>query len=325
MSDVVKLYKNKEWLDEQINVLGKTQAQVAKECGVGHTTISYWINNNYREYVKDYQKEYNRKNKEVISKTRSIYYENNRVTILEKCHMYYEENKENVKINTREYAEKNKDAIRIKSKLYRNKHAKDIKQNKISYYNKNRNEINKKCREYNLKIKIGAFNVLGGCECEICGDKNIKHLTIDHINENGNLERKKGLSGSKLNNAIIKGELSEEQLSNLRVLCFNHNCSRSRGYLDPSMENLINKRKRYSKKLWAEAFNFFGPCPCGVSELKFLTISHVHNDGAERRKNGEKDSSNLLAEFRKLGWPESLKEDYCLECFNCNCSRGNRE
>ncbi len=40
----LKPYKNKEWLENQINVLGKTQAQVAKECGVTSMTIYYWLN-----------------------------------------------------------------------------------------------------------------------------------------------------------------------------------------------------------------------------------------------------------------------------------------
>lgn len=80
--------------------------------------------------------------------------------------------------------------------------------------------------------------------------------------------------------------------------------------------------QNYNIKIWEEAFLFFGPCRfCGQKDLQFLSISHIRNDGAEKRRNGETTGVGLLKKFRKMGWPESLKEDYCLECFNCNCSK----
>jgi hypothetical protein len=89
----------------------------------------------------------------------------------------------------------------------------------------------------------------------------------------------------------------------------------------PLMEQ--SKDQKFRTKLHKEAFSFFGPCKtCGNNNLIYLTISHIHNDGAERRRNGEeRGGAKLLQKFRNLGWPESLKEDFCLECFNCNCSR----
>jgi hypothetical protein len=49
--------------------------------------------------------------------------------------------------------------------------------------------------------------------------------------------------------------------------------------------------------------------------------SYIKN--TERRRNGEGRGIRLLVDFRRQGWPESLKEDFCLECFNCNCGRAN--
>ena len=158
----------------------------------------------------------------------------------------------------------------------------------------------------------------GKPKCERCGITDLKLLTIDHIDESGYLDKKSGIT--HLYRSIVNGNYPKEKLSNLRVLCYNHNLSGPRKYLDLSYEKQ-NYHKRDETKLWKEAFNFFGGCKCGITDIKFLTISHIHNDGAERRKNGEPSATDLIRKFRKMEWPEKLKKDYCLECFNCNCSR----
>lgn len=243
-ADVLKPYKDKVWLDEQINVLGKTQSQVAKECGVSRHSIRRV---RFSESIREYGKEYRNKNKEILAR-------------------------------------------------------------------------NQKQKRLDLKIEI--LNKIGRGKCAICGDKNLAHLTIDHINGNGSLERKKYGKGFNFYFAIKKGRV--KNLDNLRVLCWNHNDETMKKYLDVPYEKQTDQQRNHTK-LWHEAYNFFGPCHCGVSELKFLTLSHIHNDGAKRKRNGEGHSFEVFRTFRFLGWPESLKEDHCLECFNCNCSRGNRE
>jgi len=190
-------------------------------------------------------------------------------------------------------------------------------------YLKNYHEINgeflrRYSREHLKDLRIQALNIIGGCHCVVCGDSNVNHLTIDHINNNGNIDRRNGLRSSQIIHRIVDGEYRD--LENLRVLCHNHNFSRFREYLDLKSEEQKPKQ-RYQTKIWKAAFEFFGPCPCGETELKFLTVSHIHNDGAERRRNGERSGSDLLADFRKMGWPEDLKEDFCLECCNCNFER----
>src|SRR6266567_1162283 len=42
-------------------------------------------------------------------------------------------------------------------------------------------------RRYYVKRKQQWIDALGGC-CKMCGDKDIRHLTIDHINNDGHLE-----------------------------------------------------------------------------------------------------------------------------------------
>lgn len=169
-------------------------------------------------------------------------------------------------------------------------------------------------------LKVQAFNILGGCKCSICGDEELSHLTIDHIDETGYIDRKSGFFGVKLLNAIILKEYPKEKLSNLRILCWNCNCERIRQYLDIPYENQ-NYGQRRRTKIRKEAYEFFGPCKsCGDSNLKHLTLSHINNNGAEEKRKGY-SGNHLLQQFKKLGWPQSLKQDYCLECWNCNCSR----
>jgi len=210
------------------------------------------------------------------------------------------------KIRRKKYYDKTRTASILYSKNYRILHEEETKRSR---------------KEFNLKLKISAFNKIGGPRCIICGDQNISHLTIDHIDSTGNLDKKNGLYSGKLYAAIVSRYYKNTE--NLRVLCYNHNCSRSRDYLDIPREKQ-NVYQRYRTKLWKEAFDFFGPCSCGISELRFLTMSHIHNDGGEQRRLGNHPRSGigLIKRFRKLGWPQSIKEDFCLECWNCNCGRG---
>jgi len=260
-------YRDKEWLKEQIEVLGKSYAQIGRECGVCYTTISYWYD--------DSQKQYRQNNKEHFNNYFKIYRKNN---------------KERLKGHARKYARNNSEAI------------------------------SKRRREYTQNIKKAAFEVLGGCKCQLCDITDTDLLTIDHIDSAGYLDEKSGFGGRKLYISVARGTYPKEKLSNLRVLCWNHNDGRQKEYLDipPELQTTIQK---YYTRLWNQAFSLFGGCPCEITELKFLQVSHKNDDGNKKRKKGEHTGVRLLMDFNKIGWPKSLKEDYCLECANCNCGR----
>lgn len=184
-----------------------------------------------------------------------------------------------------------------------------------------KNRIKKK--EYDIKyrndLRNKFFEILGS-ECSVCKNNDKKFLTFDHIHNNGAEKRKIwGNNRGEIVDFKKRGWPADEIKDNFRVLCYNHNCSASRGYLNETLST--SKYKRYRKKLWEQAYEFFGPCSCGQKNVQFLTISHIHNDGAKRRRNGEKRAADLLSQFRRKGWSESLKEDFCLECYNCNCGR----
>lgn len=60
---------------------------------------------------------------------------------------------------------------------------------------------------------------------------------------------------------------------------------------------------------------------CGLDDLRFLTIDHVHNDGNYHRKLNTGKSKNgytILLDIQKQGFP---KDRYRAACYNCNCAR----
>jgi len=348
-ADVSKSYKNKEWLDEQINVLGKSQVLIAEECGVSQSTINSWLKKRnvnklqtfenkdktrerqkeyQREYQREYRKEYQKRNNKLKSGIKSYLYKDqmwlkNQIDVLGKSQIqvarecgvsssticiwlngkegynenkrkYYVKNKERLLIKAKKYRENNKEQIRRNNKKYAESHKEILKIKNRDKYIKNFCVISKKGKIARLELKKRAINELGG-KCEICGEARTEFLTIDHIDLSGGSDRKNNhMSGRSLYVAIINKKY--QRLDNLRVLCYNHNCSWQREYIDLSYDEQTYYQ-RYNLKLWLRAYEFFGPCPCGQSELKFLTISHIRNDGAERRKKRGVEGDRITKEI----------------------------
>ena len=75
-------------------------------------------------------------------------------------------------------------------------------------------------RRRRKKVKRRVIDMYGG-QCACCSEKNIGFLTIDHINGDGQADRK------RLKAANIYGVLVNTPLrSDLRVLCYNCNLGR---------------------------------------------------------------------------------------------------
>lgn len=75
---------------------------------------------------------------------------------------------------------------------------------------------------------------------------------------------------------------------------------------------------RYEQRLKREVIaRYGGKCECcGESEMAFLTIDHVFNNGAQHRK--EMGSARVYNYLKRNGYP---REGYRVLCFNCNCGR----
>jgi hypothetical protein len=76
-------------------------------------------------------------------------------------------------------------------------------------------------KRYCNKIRKTVIEHYGN-KCECCGEDTYQFLTVDHINNNGNKERKK-FNGSR---NILINIIRNNFPSGYRILCFNCNCGR---------------------------------------------------------------------------------------------------
>lgn len=74
-----------------------------------------------------------------------------------------------------------------------------------------------------LKRKVNALRLLGG-KCVVCGETDIRILTINHINGGGNKERAVGngnqRGGQSYYRALLNGKVDKTKLD---LRCYNHN------------------------------------------------------------------------------------------------------
>lgn len=82
------------------------------------------------------------------------------------------------------------------------------------------------------------------------------------------------------------------------------------------------KSARLRGRLRSEAFEAYGGyrCACcGETEPVFLSIDHIHNDGAEQRRRGDygRNGTSFYHWLRKNGYPAG----YQVLCLNCNIGK----
>jgi len=259
-----------------------------------------------KEKKREYDKQYRSKNKQKIKKVKKD---------------YYEENKENICSKAKEWVKENREIVREKRReLYWKDQEGNIKKSQ-EYYAQNRDVSLARRKKSQIILREEMFSIIGNKCCE-CGELNKSFLTLDHKNGGGRADREE--RGGPI--GIIKrlkalGWPKDYIEESYQILCYNHNCGKRRFYLIDLPENL-NYYQKKAKRLWQEAFDFFGPCEmCGITDLRFLTIDHINGGGAKIRLNGGQFGVGLIKEFKKMGWPESLKENYRFLCYNHNCAK----
>lgn len=242
----------------------------------------------------------------------------------QKKKQYYELNKQKILLVKQEYRKRNSEKIRDRYKNWREL---------------NHDELSKQKSSYRLSIINTTLELLGSI-CVLCGESNKEFLTIDHLNQDGNEDRKKFHNSIGWKKRILTGELNKE---NYRVLC--HNCNNSI-YIDHPIHHLKNntesgiiskciycnelknkslfnrngcldcKRKK-NKLIKINCFQLLGnKCACcGESELNKLTVDHIDNDGANRRK----DDKSGVDFYRKILNGKIMNVQ--LLCWNCNYSK----
>lgn len=79
-------------------------------------------------------------------------------------------------------------------------------------------------REYKMRCRKTVFDHYGR-KCNCCGEINEKFLTIDHVNNDGNLDKTpsgKKITGSDLCLKIIRENFPDTY----QILCYNCNCGK---------------------------------------------------------------------------------------------------
>ena len=124
--------------------------------------------------------------------------------------IHYEENKDEINKQRREYSKRPEvqKRIRKQDKEWRNNHKEKIMElNKV---------YSKRYRDKNRELVFNHY----GKECVCCGEKELKFLSIDHINGNGTKHRKEIYRN--INPWLVKNNYPE----GFQVLCFNCNWGR---------------------------------------------------------------------------------------------------
>jgi hypothetical protein len=163
-------------------------------------------------------------------------------------------------------------------------------------------------------LKSKALNALGDC-CSRCGISDSSVLCIDHVRDDGNVERKSGVVNVTIFRKIIAGDKTPYQ-----CLCFNCNlkksiesyhrlddissrtklcktCQKIHGveYFKNDIRNVDGKyyeckgcTRDRAVTLKRNAFSIFGriACECGIDDIDMLSIDHINEDGYLGRPEG---------------------------------------
>jgi exonuclease VII large subunit len=167
-----------------------------------------WYQKN-KKRIKEVQKKYYQNNKEKVRKMRMEYYYKNRDKQLESMKEYREKNKDKILQLRKDYYSKNKKEINQKSKLYRES-------------NKGRGTIRLYRKRENNYLKFLALQTISKKripECIKCGERDIRILTINHLNGIGMKNRKLEIT-VQFYRRIISGK---RKIDDLDIRCCNCN------------------------------------------------------------------------------------------------------
>lgn len=104
------------------------------------------------------------------------------------------------------------------------KHKNKLRMKSIQYnsWTRNRDRINSRSRETMRQNRVKLINILGGPRCTKCGYcDDWRALTLDHIRDDGNEDRKLHTNSRRLYSFYVRNP--NIAISNLQVLCANCN------------------------------------------------------------------------------------------------------
>lgn len=178
-------------------------------------------------------------------------------------------------------------------------------------------------RRSKLAMKERAMAGYGGAACSCCGERELLFLHMDHIDNNGG-EHRRALQVTSISYSwYIKNNFP----SGFQVLCAN--CHIGKKWRDDCVHRLpfdfqkmtLAERRAYrsvcKRKLAAMAGYGGAQCKCcGETELRFLQMDHINNDGAKHRH--ELGTRAIpYTWFPRNGFPPGFQ----VLCANCNAGK----
>jgi hypothetical protein len=173
-------------------------------------------NNSQRKWSRTYYA----KNKETIIANNKSDYPKNKGKISIHNKKYYQLHRESLLENSKIYRNNNKEVIRIRRKNYHRKYGYNPNTRR-KYYMRNKERIKVQAKNKRLEIKTEVITHYGNgeCKCIRCGFTDIRALSIDHINGNGNQHRKENqyLRGNHVYEWLKKNQFPQ----GYQTLCMN--------------------------------------------------------------------------------------------------------
>jgi len=154
------------------------------------------------------------------------WYKENRELILQRCKRCYQNHKEENREKGRKYYEKHKNDSSFREKQNIKAKAQYQKRKVEGKVQEYQNKVQDKRREYakerRKKIKLQAFEILGGAKCANCGCDTFAFLEINHKNGGGNKESQKRFGkklglGLQICTDIVNGKVDD--ITKYEVLC----------------------------------------------------------------------------------------------------------
>lgn len=173
-------------------------------------------------------------------------------------------------------------------------------------------ECYSKHRNANVRYKALVFRHYGNI-CQCCKEAEPGFLTIDHVHGGGDSHREE-LGTGAIYSWLVKNEFPE----GYRTLCYNCNCASGRKGRLGCPHKIPPQLNTYYWKMKNQVLAQYGKkCHCcSEDNIAFLTIDHIHNNGAAHRKR-DATANNLVHWLIKNGFPKGFQ----VSCYNCNCGR----
>lgn len=178
------------------------------------------------------------KNKQDETKHRKKYYLEHREHIIQKATEWTLEHPDRRLETKRKWNRNNKEKVhQYYFKLKENSPEK-LKTVSRRYREKNPERRKESLRKWRAKLQKTVYEHYGGspCKCNCCGESEYKFLTLDHINNDGWKDKKKGLVSTRLWKWIIDNNFPKE----FQILCANCNFGKSRnGGICPHQDTMF--------------------------------------------------------------------------------------